>query len=104
MSVEARKAQLEARLADLNARMAKIDGELDSYQSKDWEEAATEREEEEVLENMGHSARAELRMIHAAIDRIAEGEYGYCAKCGDEIADERLDLLPYTPFCHKCAS
>lgn len=104
MSVEARKAQLEARLADLTARMADIHGELDSHQSKDWEEAATEREEEEVLESMGHSAKAEVKMIHAALDRIAEGEYGYCAKCGDEIGEERLDVLPYTPFCRNCAS
>lgn len=103
LSVTERKAQMEARLADLTARMEKIDVELDSHQSKDWTELATEREEDEVLENMGVSAKAEIRMIKAALQRIDEGEYGYCVKCGAEIGEERLDVLPYTPFCRDCA-
>ncbi|MFC2968730.1 TraR/DksA family transcriptional regulator [Acidimangrovimonas pyrenivorans] len=101
--IEVRKAQMEARLADLKARMETIDSELDSHQSKDWEELATEREEEEVLEGMGHAAKAEIRMIEAALQRIEEGEYGYCVTCGSEIGEERLDVLPYTPFCKNCA-
>lgn len=103
LSVKERKAQMEARLADLSARMEKIGDELDSHQSKDWAELATEREEDEVLENMGVSAKAEIRMIKAALQRIDEGEYGYCVKCGAEIGEERLDVLPYTPFCRDCA-
>lgn len=103
LSVKERKAQMEARLADLSARMEKIGDELDSHQSKDWTELATEREEDEVLENMGVSAKAEIRMIKAALQRIADGEYGYCVKCGAKIGEERLDVLPYTPFCRDCA-
>ena len=98
-----RKAQMEARLADLKARMETIEDELDSHQSRDWEELATEREEDEVLEGMGASAQSEVRMIEAALKRIEDGEYGYCATCGDEIGEERLDALPYTPFCRNCA-
>ena len=101
--IEVRKAQMEARLADLKTRMEAIGGELDLHQSKDWEELATERESEEVLEGMGHSAKAEIRMIEAALQRIAAGDYGYCVTCGAEIGDKRLDVLPYTPFCRKCA-
>lgn len=102
-SVDARKVQLEARLADLNGRLAAVEEELDSHEAKDWEEAATEREGDEVLETIGASGQAEIRQIEAALQRIAEGEYGYCAKCGAEIAAERLDLLPHTPFCRTCA-
>ncbi len=102
-STAERKAQLEARTADLNARMAEIGAELDSHEAKDWEEMAVEREADEVLEDLGHSAKSELRMIDAALQRIEEGEYGYCVKCGDQISEERLDLLPATPFCRNCA-
>jgi RNA polymerase-binding transcription factor DksA len=56
-----------------------------------------------VLEDLGQSAQTELRMIDAAMARIEEGEYGYCTKCGDKIAEDRLDLLPATPFCANCA-
>lgn len=101
--VESRKAALEARMADLQGRIGAIEAELDSHQSQDWEELATEREGDEVLEGMGLSAQAEIRAIRAALGRIAAGDYGFCAKCGAEIAAERLDLLPYTPFCRSCA-
>jgi RNA polymerase-binding transcription factor DksA len=98
-----RKAELEARQADLHARIEDIGAELDSHESKDWEEMATEREGDEVLEDLGQSAQQELRMIDAALGRLEEGEYGYCVQCGSRIAEERLDLIPATPFCRDCA-
>jgi RNA polymerase-binding transcription factor DksA len=98
-----RRAQLEERLVFLDARLHEIDAELDSHQSKDWEELATEREGDEVLEQLGVSGQTEMGQIKAALARMEAGEYGFCVKCGDEISDERLDLLPYTPFCRNCA-
>lgn len=99
-----RKAQLEARAAELTARLVKIDAELDAPAPQDWEDHASERETDEVLETMGRSGQQELRQIAAALDRIEKGTYGICVKCGDEIAAERLDLLPDTPFCARCAA
>jgi RNA polymerase-binding transcription factor DksA len=98
-----RKAALQARLKDLQGRIGAIGQELESHQAQDWEDQAIEREDDQVLEGMGRSAQAEARAINAALARIASGEYGFCAKCGNEISDERLDLLPYTPFCKDCA-
>ena len=103
-SVADRKAELEARRDLLTRRMQEIDAELDSHDSKDWEELATERESDEVLEDLGSSAQQELRMIDAALGRIDEGEYGYCVTCGKEISQERLDAVPATPFCRVCAA
>ena len=104
MSIETRKAQLEARLADLTGRLAKIEAELESHQSPDWEDLATEREADEVLEGMGLSGQQEIRMIEAALGRVAEGNYGICVNCGNDIGDARLDVLPFTPFCRDCAA
>ncbi|PQO22234.1 dimethylmenaquinone methyltransferase [Rhodobacteraceae bacterium WD3A24] len=98
-----REAQLRARLAELDARLHGIEDELDSHQSKDWEDMAAERETDEALEGIGRSGLEEIRMIRAALDRIAQGEYGYCVKCGERISEERLDLLAHTPFCRRCA-
>jgi RNA polymerase-binding transcription factor DksA len=102
--ISKRRAALNDRLEELEARLLQIDEELDSHTTKDWEELAVEREEDEVLEGMGLSAQAEIRMIKAALHRMDEGEYGYCVECGDKISEERLDILPYTPFCAKCAA
>ena len=65
---------------------------------------ATEREGDEVLEDLGQSAQLELRMIEAALKRIEAGEYGECVRCGNEIDPGRLNLLPATPFCADCAA
>ena len=102
--IKKHRATLEARLKELDERILQIDEELDSHNSKDWEELATEREEDEVLEGMGLSAQAEIRTIKAALGRMDDDEYGYCVDCGDVITEERLDVLPSTPFCRVCAA
>ncbi|MBC2835206.1 TraR/DksA family transcriptional regulator [Paragemmobacter straminiformis] len=99
-----RKAELRDRLSQLQGRLGRIEEELDSHGEKDWEEIATEREGDEVLEQLGQGGQAEIRMIEAALARIDAGEYGFCAKCGAEIGEARLDVLPYTPFCKECAA
>lgn len=98
-SLETRRAELEARKTALSSRLDQISDEIEEHASKDWEEMATEREGDEVLHDLGASARGELRMIEAALDRMDEGEYGYCVTCGAQISEERLDLIPATPFC-----
>lgn len=101
--LSARKAALEKRLVELGARLEAIEEELDSHQNRDWEELATEREGDEVLEATGNAGKAEITQIRAALRRIADGTYGDCVRCGDTIASARLDLLPWTPLCRNCA-
>jgi RNA polymerase-binding transcription factor DksA len=98
-----RRAQLEERMTFLVERLRELDAELDSHQSKDWQELATERETDEVLERLGQSGMTEIAHIKAALARMDAGTYGICAKCGEEVSQERLDLLPDTPFCRSCA-
>ncbi|MCL4676693.1 MAG: TraR/DksA C4-type zinc finger protein [Pararhodobacter sp.] len=101
--LERRKGQLTDRLTELGVRLHGIEDELMSHQSKDWEEMATEREHDEVLTSIGDGGKEEIRMIQAALQRLADGEYGFCVTCGTRISDERLDVLPATPFCRTCA-
>ncbi len=46
----------------------------------------------------------QLTRISAALERIEEGEYGYCAACDEEIDKRRLKVDPANPFCVACAS
>lgn len=46
----------------------------------------------------------QLVRIDAALERVEEGEYGYCASCDEEINSRRLDVDPANPFCVNCAS
>ncbi len=104
MTLAHHKTQLEARAVELTARLKRIEAELDAPAPQDWEDHASEREEDEVLETIGLSGQQELRQIGAALGRIADGSFGYCVTCGEKIHDRRLDLLPYTPFCATCAA
>jgi DnaK suppressor protein len=45
----------------------------------------------------------EVARIQDALARIEQGEYGYCASCGEPIAPRRLELDPATPLCVNCA-
>ena len=45
-----------------------------------------------------------IRSLEAALERIAQDEFGYCARCGEEIPAKRLDLDPTTVTCVACAS
>jgi DnaK suppressor protein len=103
MSLESRKAQLEARLAELQTRVRKIEKDLEEPVSERFEEQATEREDDEVLEDLGQAGTREIAMIEAALDRIENGSYGTCVRCGEPIGEERLDVLPATPLCRDCA-
>ena len=101
--VATRKSQLETRLATLTDRLGAIETELQSHDEKDWEELATAREGDEVLESMGVGSQEEMRAIKAALQRIETSTYGVCVRCGGDISEPRLDLLPFTPFCKDCA-
>ncbi len=98
-----REAQLRARLAELESRLTKIEDQLDDAPNPDWEDNAQESEGDETLQALGKAGATEMRAIRAALDRIENGTYGECVKCGEEISEERLDVVPHTPFCRNCA-
>lgn len=44
----------------------------------------------------------ELQRIRTAINRVRTGDYGYCVKCDEEIAESRLQVDPATLICIEC--
>ncbi|HBT76679.1 MAG TPA: transcriptional regulator [Planctomycetaceae bacterium] len=59
--------------------------------------------EQEFSLSLMMSGRDRLEEIDAAIARIDDGVYGLCAKCGVVIPNARLNAIPFTAFCVKCA-
>jgi RNA polymerase-binding transcription factor DksA len=45
-----------------------------------------------------------LSQIEGALERIEAGAYGFCSECSGRIPKMRLNAIPYTPHCVKCAS
>jgi RNA polymerase-binding transcription factor DksA len=95
--------RLRNRLRDLNARLSGVEAELDQPADADSEERASEREGDEVLESLGNAGLLEIRMIQAALGRIADGTFGDCVACGEPISEERLNAVPHAARCKRCA-
>ena len=70
---------------------------------KDFAEQVVQRENEDVLNALGEEARQTVTLINNALQRIESGDFGYCLSCGEAIAEERLNIVPYAEYCVKCA-
>jgi RNA polymerase-binding transcription factor DksA len=62
---------------------------------------------DEFLYDMNTTLLANEQYIVAeareALNRMDRGEYGLCESCGQSITSARLEAIPYTRFCVKCA-
>jgi len=96
----------------LMQRLAHLEGRLDTVErdrrrgtntlDPDWEEQATVRQNDEVLDELAEEERLQARAIRAALQRIEDGSYGRCATCGEAIDPRRLAALPYATQCIAC--
>lgn len=49
-----------------------------------------------------HHEQTELVATKQALERIENGDYGYCEECGDAIGMARLEVLPEAHLCVGC--
>ncbi|MEA3291371.1 MAG: TraR/DksA C4-type zinc finger protein [Pseudomonadota bacterium] len=100
---EERREELLKLQQELRDRVSRARRDLMSSRSKDWEEQATERENDEVLQALVKEGELELAQIHHALQRIEDETYGVCKTCGEEIQPRRLQAMLYSTLCIKCA-
>jgi RNA polymerase-binding protein DksA len=97
------RAALEAeraRLSELLAEPVEGPGQM-TYGSQ--AAAATHVFEQQRDLALRDRARIQLEQVEHALARISEGSYGRCVSCGQPISVERLEAIPWTPFCINCA-
>ncbi|MER6415288.1 TraR/DksA family transcriptional regulator [Streptomyces humidus] len=58
--------------------------------------------EGQVMSLHKDTVRRVLAEVEAAFARVRDGSYGICRTCYRPIPVERLEILPYTPFCVAC--
>jgi DnaK suppressor protein len=58
-----------------------------------------EREQEITLAN---NLLDRITQVERAIDRLGEGNYGWCERCGNAIPVERLAAFPSATLCVSC--
>lgn len=102
-SYDALRKQLEQKKEELTIRLERITRNLRRGYHPDSKERAKELEDSEVVDALGNEARAEIRNISAALQRLEAGEYGICMECGTEIERGRINAHPYAQHCIDCA-
>src|SRR5574344_243675 len=55
-----------------------------------------------LLDSLGSQDAQRLTLIENALDRIQQGKYGLCIKCGNPIPEARLEAIPYASLCIAC--
>jgi RNA polymerase-binding transcription factor DksA len=55
----------------------------------------------DIERNLGivEAEQATLAQVNAALQRLDEGKYGICARCGKPIPPRRLEAIPYAIYC-----
>ena len=66
-------------------------------------DVATETADRELDLSRVAMLDARVAQIDGAFDRLKQGTYGTCQVCGQPIPEERLAVMPDTPFCVKDA-
>ncbi len=77
-------------------------GDLSSHRTHIADQG-TENFQREFASQLRSIEARSLREIDEALNRMDQGRYGICEKCGKPIPLARLEVVPYARFCMKCA-
>ncbi|MEO3947472.1 TraR/DksA C4-type zinc finger protein [Gorillibacterium sp. CAU 1737] len=84
----------------LGESLAEGTSELSSYDNHP-ADVATEMFERGKDLALNEEAEKQLRRVNEALDRLDQGTYGLCTRCGQPIRYERLEALPATSYCYE---
>ena len=69
---------------------------------KDLGDQASSAYNREFHFELGNGDRRLLKEVALALQKITEGGFGDCERCGEPIAEKRLEALPFARFCIEC--
>ena len=104
MATDKQRKALESKLAEMEKRLAAVTKDITKTLSSDFAEQATERENDDVLEEIAKETQVTIQQLKAALVRVEQGSYGVCSSCGKDISEGRLDAIPETTLCVNCAA
>jgi DnaK suppressor protein len=68
----------------------------------DYADIATQESDQAFHLRLLDRERQLLKKIDQALERIEDGTFGLCERCGEEIGAKRLEARPVTTFCINC--
>ena len=97
------KALMLSRRADLQAQMLQNQENMTPPSADEGAvlQRNVAREVDQALTNID---AADITRIDRALEKMADGSYGFCGECGCNIPFERLKIEPQTQHCVACKS
>jgi|SRR3989344_5928594 len=104
--LEEEKKNLEKELGNFAKEDKKVKGNWDAKypgnERGNKEEEADEAGEYENLLSLEQSLELKLKDVNLALEKIGQGKYGICERCGKEIEEDRLMAYPGGKLCINC--
>jgi DnaK suppressor protein len=105
--LEERRVEIESDMSFMAAEMRSIgvdqdqeNGSLGNHIADDGSNVA----EAERIVTVSEDFQQILAQVNGALERMSEGNYGVCQRCGKPIGEERLEAFPYVAYCIECQS
>src|SRR5580693_3536026 len=95
------KTLLDARQAELAGGLRNREGIAIEKTADALDEVQLAGERELAIRNLDRESNM-LRNVRGALARIADGSYGVCLHCEEDIKPKRLDAVPWTKYCIRC--
>ena len=90
-------------MAEIALRKSGIEGSDSNAMPIHMAELGSDNFEQEFTLGLMEAEGDIIGLIDSALERIGGGQYGKCVECEGPIAKARLNAIPYTPVCIKCA-
>jgi len=92
---------LETKRAELSGSLRNRDEIVIEKAPDALDEVQLAGERELAIRNLDRDSNM-LRQIRRALGRIADGSYGVCLHCDEEISPKRVAAVPWAAYCIKC--
>ena len=99
--IEKYKAMLEAKRDELSAGLRNREDIAIEKTPDALDEVQLAGERELAIRNLDRESNL-LRNVKGALLRVADGSYGICMHCEEDIKPKRLDAVPWTKYCIRC--
>lgn len=99
--LEKYKNILEAKQAELTGALRNRDEIVIEKAPDALDEVQLAGERELAIRNLDRDSNM-LRQIRRALARIADGSFGVCLHCEEDISPKRVNAVPWAAYCIKC--
>jgi DnaK suppressor protein len=108
MDLDAARSELEARRASTRERVEALAQRPELGAAQGFGKRIGDGTVEAISRltdiSVGQSLEASLQRIDRALAKLDEGTYGTCDACGGPIPEKRLEAMPDSMLCVRCAA